>query len=264
MKEFDYDNDTDFKQLYDDLINEAKKRGLDKSEIDEYTEFHHIVPRCIGGSDDSENIVILTVKEHLLAHICLHKLYPDNQGLLLTISMMVPSRLTWNVITEEEIDEILKGREYKNRIQKRKVDVEGSREREEWKATLSKISKDRMNNPENRLTISNTLKNREDKSPLKLRSRKVMDGEGRIFSSVAECAEFYGFKSGVSISNKIKQGSTEFKYIEDKKPYTKIKGPDGTIYSSLRKCSELIGHTRGSIRNWIKNYPEKGFSLITS
>ena len=108
MKESDYDNNTDFKQLYDDLINEAKKRGLDKSEIDEYTEFHHIVPRCIGGSDDSENIVILTVKEHLLAHICLHKLYPDNQGLLLTISMMVPSRLTWNVITEEEIDEILK------------------------------------------------------------------------------------------------------------------------------------------------------------
>lgn len=36
---------------------------------------HHIVPRHMGGSDDPENIVLLTVEEHALAHKELYEKY---------------------------------------------------------------------------------------------------------------------------------------------------------------------------------------------
>lgn len=36
----------------------------------------------MGGTDDKENLVLLTAREHFLAHVLLHKIYPDNVGLL--------------------------------------------------------------------------------------------------------------------------------------------------------------------------------------
>ena len=40
-----------------------------------YTEKHHILPKSLGGSDDSSNIIILTAREHFIAHWLLWKAY---------------------------------------------------------------------------------------------------------------------------------------------------------------------------------------------
>lgn len=42
---------------------------------------HHIIPRCMGGSDDSSNIIALTYEEHIEAHRILHEKYPEHFGL---------------------------------------------------------------------------------------------------------------------------------------------------------------------------------------
>lgn len=52
-----------------------------------YSEKHHIVPRCIGGDDSKSNIVILTAREHFIAHSLLYKIY-RTYPLLCAISMM--------------------------------------------------------------------------------------------------------------------------------------------------------------------------------
>lgn len=41
--------------------------------LDCYTEKHHIIPRSLGGSNDKENLVILTAREHFIAHLLLTK-----------------------------------------------------------------------------------------------------------------------------------------------------------------------------------------------
>lgn len=38
---------------------------------------HHIVPRSMGGPDTPENLVLLTHKEHMLAHTLLAHVYPN-------------------------------------------------------------------------------------------------------------------------------------------------------------------------------------------
>lgn len=42
-------------------------------ELSCYTEKHHIIPRCMGGSDDKDNLVALTAREHYVAHLLLTK-----------------------------------------------------------------------------------------------------------------------------------------------------------------------------------------------
>ena len=40
-----------------------------------YVEKHHIVPRCMGGSDHPSNLVKLPAREHFIAHLLLAKIY---------------------------------------------------------------------------------------------------------------------------------------------------------------------------------------------
>lgn len=56
---------------YDALIQKA----LIRSKPEGYTEKHHIVPRSLGGSDDSTNLVVLTAREHCVAHLLLAKIH---------------------------------------------------------------------------------------------------------------------------------------------------------------------------------------------
>jgi len=46
-----------------------------------YTERHHVLPRCMGGKDISENLIYLSARCHLLAHWLLMKAFPKVRGL---------------------------------------------------------------------------------------------------------------------------------------------------------------------------------------
>lgn len=67
----------DYQKHYDSLMNRAKTRTLSG-----YSEKHHIVPRCMGGSNDKENLVRLTPEEHFVAHKLLVMIHPGNVKLL--------------------------------------------------------------------------------------------------------------------------------------------------------------------------------------
>ena len=62
---------------YERLISRARDRILDG-----YRERHHILPRCMGGGDEPENLVELTAREHWFAHKLLIFIYPDNRSLV--------------------------------------------------------------------------------------------------------------------------------------------------------------------------------------
>jgi hypothetical protein len=47
-----------------------------------YREKHHVVPRCLGGGNEPDNIVALTAEEHFVAHQLLVKIHPGDHRLL--------------------------------------------------------------------------------------------------------------------------------------------------------------------------------------
>jgi hypothetical protein len=64
-----------YKRIYDEIINNRIINKLDKKLVS--VEQHHIIPRCVGGTDEESNIVSLTPREHFLCHLLLTKIYTD-------------------------------------------------------------------------------------------------------------------------------------------------------------------------------------------
>lgn len=62
---------------YNKLIERARNRTLE-----EYSEKHHIVPRCMGGGNEKSNVVRLTAEEHYVAHQLLVRMFPGDHRLL--------------------------------------------------------------------------------------------------------------------------------------------------------------------------------------
>lgn len=99
----------DYKKIYDDLINNAKSKNRTKLNKNDssfvYYENHHIIPKCLGGLDNECNLVLLTAKEHYIAHKLLVEIYDDPNLIAVMLFMINPPK--WNkykdyVVTQRE------------------------------------------------------------------------------------------------------------------------------------------------------------------
>lgn len=55
---------------------------------EEYHERHHITPKCLGGTDDEDNLIDLFAREHFVAHKLLSDENPDNNHLAYAFACM--------------------------------------------------------------------------------------------------------------------------------------------------------------------------------
>ena len=77
----------DYQAIYDRLMHRSIGRT-----VNGYSERHHILPRCLGGSDEPSNIAVLTAEEHYVAHQLLVRLYPYDLGILSAAHVMTTAR----------------------------------------------------------------------------------------------------------------------------------------------------------------------------
>ena len=70
----------DYTKHYDRLMQQTPPEG--------YTEKHHVVPHCLGGTDRKSNVVTLSARQHFVAHWLLKKIYPNQPGLIYAFHMM--------------------------------------------------------------------------------------------------------------------------------------------------------------------------------
>lgn len=79
--------DNNFTIRYYEIINTANNRApgtLSRRQakaIVGYIESHHIIPKSLGGTDDTNNLVWLTANEHLEVHLLLVKMVEDKESL---------------------------------------------------------------------------------------------------------------------------------------------------------------------------------------
>lgn len=68
----------DYQKIYSNLIAKCKARPA----FEGYSETHHIVPKSLGGhKTDPSNLVVLTAREHFVAHFLLAKMHGGTQWL---------------------------------------------------------------------------------------------------------------------------------------------------------------------------------------
>jgi len=76
-------NYMNYQKIYNQIIKKAKIRKNTG-----YIEKHHIIPKCLGGSNKKENLVELTAREHFLCHMLLCEIYPNENKLKYALYLM--------------------------------------------------------------------------------------------------------------------------------------------------------------------------------
>lgn len=159
-----------YQRIYDSLIDRAKHR-----KIDGYTESHHVVPRCMGGSDDASNLVCLTAEEHFIAHKLLVKIHPGNGKLafaLLAICMNVngmrPNNKLFGWVRRRVAEAIGNLKRGVKRppwvVEKMRQSKKGLSISDSWRESRSKTLKGKPKSAEHNAKVSAALKGR--KSPM--------------------------------------------------------------------------------------------------
>lgn len=73
-----------YQEFITDILNTRGRNGCG----DLYHESHHIIPKCIGGSNEKDNLIDLYAREHFIAHKLLAQENPDIHGLLSAYAVM--------------------------------------------------------------------------------------------------------------------------------------------------------------------------------
>ena len=160
---------------YNEFIqNIIKTRGQWNIPDGEYFEKHHIIPKCIGGSNDNQNIIWLYPREHFIAHKLLAEENSDIQPLqyaywrmatkdrsIITDTEYEECRLKLlNIWSQPKSDETkLKMRKPKSKLHRQHMSEarKGLKyNKHSWNYGLTKYTNDSVMNYS--ITISNTLK----------------------------------------------------------------------------------------------------------
>lgn len=119
---------------YEEFIQSIRESRENKYFL--YSERHHIVPRCLGGTDDDENLIYLTYQEHFIAHLLLSDEQPESEGLIRAVMIM-----SKNMTIDEEEYARLKKRFADSQIGNKHF--EGKEHSDEWKEQCSTWMKGR-------------------------------------------------------------------------------------------------------------------------
>ena len=74
-----------YQKIYDAIIAKARS---EETIPGNYYERHHILPKCIGGGNEPENLVTLSARSHYIVHQLLVKIYPEVHGLAFATRIM--------------------------------------------------------------------------------------------------------------------------------------------------------------------------------
>ena len=161
----------DYVWHYNSLISSRKRRELNKNT---YYESHHIVMRSMGGTDDAENIVNLTAREHFIAHLLLWKIHNNREtaaafgcmtNLLIKRNGYIPSSRLF------EFSRIAAAESAKEQITKRNLEYWSRFSPEERKILTSRLRKT-LGTPERTEKVKQRWKNKSDEE-MKLFSEKL-------------------------------------------------------------------------------------------
>lgn len=167
----------DYQKIYNQLIERAKNRKLDG-----YREKHHVLPRCVGGADDRNNIVKLTAREHFICHRLLCKIYPHEQKLIYASWMMVTNKdrfgrdykvnsRTYSIL-KEQVAKVTSER-YKGRISPTK----GMKKTTDQRKKISDAQRGKSHSSERKWKISEGLNGHEVSKETREKLRLKMAGK---------------------------------------------------------------------------------------
>ena len=260
-----------YERIYNQIIERAKNRILVG-----YKETHHIIPRCMGGTNEKDNLVDLTAREHFMCHLLLTRIHPTHKGLRLAIWNMCNTKRSYQgrYKPNGRLYEMIRT-EYREHIKGENHPSYGRKNSDEVKQKMSEIAKERFkNNPgtfkgrthseETRKKLSDNMKGKAQSNHQKESVKESLTGtkwyhkpDGnnlRAFPNDPKISDegwLLGRFGGKSISDKANKVKVN-KYKGKKLPSTSNKrcSIDGVEFESAKEAADFLNINEFSIR-WI-------------
>ena len=227
-----------YKEFIDEILNTRGRFSIPKTE---YKERHHIIPRCMGGNDENENLIDLYAREHFIAHKLLAEENPDNIKLVSAWSMMAfPKGSTKRdfEITPEEYEEL--------RIMQAKV--------------MSKFAKELWEDPEYRKAHV-VPEWRKEQYRQRMKGKKL--GLGKTHTMTDEAKKKLSEANKEAWRNKSEKEKDDFK----KKISEAVKGEKNGMYGKhhtdeVKEAQSKRAHLQHSKSKWWNNGIDQKFQEI--
>lgn len=240
-----------YTKTYDQLIQKAKLRGLDKSKLEGYYEKHHIVPKSLGGQNKKDNLVLLTYREHIIAHKLLIRIYNRNQKMIYAYYSMIRSSKREKTfvdinVSSKELEAIrIQSVEYLREINTgEKNPMYGKKISEDHKKKISEANKYK----------------RSEETKQKMREAqlgKKANMESRVkMSNSHKGLKIHTEERKKFLSERWKNNNPNSKKVYDSNL--------NKVYETLTSCAKDYNISSQTLRKWIRNNPEKGFSYYTT
>lgn len=238
----------DYIKIYNKITDNGKDRLLTG-----YTETHHIIPKCVGGTNDYWNLVKLTAKEHFICHLLLCEIYPKNQKLKFALWNMCNvsrdyqerykvSGILYEII-RKEYSESVRGENnprYKSKLtNETKQKISNSRIGKYGGDKNPFFGKTHTDETKNKLRFSSSKNKHSEETKKKMslaRKGKPSGRKGKINSEEHR--------------NKIKES---LKKIGHPKPSSKKCNIDGLVFNSAVEASKYFNMPDSSVRDRIRN-----------
>jgi hypothetical protein len=212
-----------YKKWYNSIICAAQNRVLDC-----YTETHHILPKSLGGTDKSENLIKLTAREHFICHILLTKITKgkDRIKMLHAVIMMKASNKLQNRYINSRLYEKMRiefGKHQSKNMLGKDNPYYGKKHSIETRRKMSESKKGLHNNSWNTGLTKNTsekLKNVGEKissakkgipSPKKGKPGKPASAETKSKIKAAKSGKSYWWNNGIINQRGAESPGTEWK-----------------------------------------------------
>lgn len=179
-----------YEKIYYDLILRAKLRSRPL----EYTERHHIEPKCITNNNEPWNLVVLTAREHFIAHRLLVKFIKTHKVQMLNaLYAMSMVKNTKRKLTSREVAVC---RQAKSDAQRNRIVTEATRKK------LSEAHKDKTILESTKSIMSISAKQRVANNKDKHREVSIKGNIARQNLSEEEKSIIYKKVSESQVGNK--------------------------------------------------------------
>lgn len=271
LTEIEYNHRCKYLKLYIRLIKRCQ--SMTEEELIEYnfTEEHHILPGSLGGTREKSNMVEMPVRYHVMAHIILKEVYPDNYKIIFSAFMILfghemkgKDGSIENIrekVREQNISLRTVSRIREDFIQKTKTDKEyldkrsgencfwyGKHLPDDIKEKISKANTGRIKSEETKEKLRQANLGKRN-SP---EARKKMGRSG-------ESNHLYGKHLSEETKKKLADARSKRKIWGKRK----IMAPDGTVYDSVKEAVKKTDTPFTTIRRMTKGLqPNPGWKYL--
>jgi hypothetical protein len=249
---------------YEKIYNSIIHRAISRDKPDCYTEKHHITPKSMGGSDDKENIAILTAREHFIAHWLLSKIHKNSQMIYALFAMTKPGNQSQSRYTSHSF-------KYARERMAKLMSIKMSGENNHWYGVkgIENLHYGMKRSESTRRKISESVKGKR-RGEKNHKSRKVINTDtSEIFDTITEARIKHSGNVSYAISTGGTAGGFHFAYLGEEAAACKLKGysrgsrhhrasmikniDTGEVFETIKEAGKSINKTGAAIAWAIKN-----------